>query len=114
MHICWGKNPRYKFISGGELRNCSPPGAPAVFAITYKQNPDTKPKAHTVLYFGHTEDLEKELPSVNEHIYELWNKQAGHSDALYVFMHLMPGTTHRQRENVHWQLVSEYWPAANN
>ena len=57
MSISWGKKQRYKFNSGVPLTSWTPPAAPGVYALTYKQDPETKPKSHTVLYFGHAEDL---------------------------------------------------------
>ncbi len=113
MYVSWGKHSRYKFVSGGELRAWSPPLVPAVFAITYKQDPATKPNSHTVLYFGHAENLSDEMPAVNEEINDLWNKTAGNADKLYVFVYPMPGSTQGQRANIHWQLVTEYSPAGN-
>jgi hypothetical protein len=113
LHVSWGKNSRYKFVSAGELHNWSPPLIPAIFAITYKKDPEIKPNAHTVLYFGHAENLVNEMPSVNEQIHELWTERAGNRDKLYVFVYPMPGSTQGQRANIQWQLVSEYSPAGN-
>lgn len=113
MYVSWGKNTRYRFTSGGKLRTWTPPELPAVFAVTYKQNPDSKPKAHTALYFGCAENLSAEIPAVSMEIHELWNRHAGNVDELFVFMHPMPGSTRGQRERIRSQLVAEYAPAAN-
>jgi len=113
MYVSWGKNNRYKFVSAGVLRAWSPPELSGVFAVTYKQDPDTKPNAHTVLYFGHADNLSAEIPAVNEELYHLWNGTAGNNAELYAFMYPMPGSTRGQRQSVQWQLVSEYSPVAN-
>lgn len=113
MAVSWGKNPRYKFMAAGELSRSNPPPISAVFAVTYKQNPESKPKSHTVLYFGHAENLAQDLPRVREDLEDLWKKQAENTDELYVFIYPMPGSTRRDRATVHGQLISEYSPSGN-
>lgn len=113
MRVSWGKKFRYSFESAGELQTWRAPTVSAVFAITYKQNPAQRPKSHTVLYFGHAENLSLEMPGVNQQIHELWNERCGNNDDLYVFLYPMPGSTRAQRASVQWQLVSEYSPAGN-
>ncbi|MBA3858350.1 MAG: hypothetical protein C0507_15705 [Cyanobacteria bacterium PR.3.49] len=113
MAVSWGKLQRYKFASGGELKMSIAPPGPAVFAVTYKQNPTSKPKAHTVLYFGHAENLNQDLPGVSEQLHDLWTKHAGNREDLYVFFYPMPGSSPHDRRKVHDQLVSEYSPSGN-
>ena len=38
----------------------TPPAAPAVYAILYKPDPDTKPDRYAVIYVGHSDDLSTE------------------------------------------------------
>lgn len=113
MSVSWGRNTRYKFHAGGELRQSTPPAIPAVYAVTYKENPESKPKAHTVLYFGHAENLAEALPSVTEQLEQLWNKHAGNTAELYIFIYPMQGSSPRERQTVHGQLCAEYTPSAN-
>ena len=113
MSVSWGKNPRYKYTSAGELHRSSAPPVPAVYAVTYKQNPASKPKSHTVLYFGHAENLAHDLPDVQEKLQDLWNKHAGNTDELYIFIYPMPGSTEKERAAVHEQLLSDYGPSGN-
>ena len=112
MSISWGRRQRFKFTAGGGLIGWTPPNTSAVYAITYKQDPQNKPKSHTVLFFGHSEDLSRE-PIQSRHVLDLWENNGGSANELYVFIHPMPGSTQWNRITVHEQLVSEYAPDCN-
>jgi len=114
MSISWGKNERFKFSSGGSLLHWSPQTIPALYAITYKQDPKNKPKSHTVLYFGQAENLAEQAPANNREIVDTWVRNGGEADELFIFIHPMPGSTLRDRLNVHEQLVLEYRPGCNS
>ena len=77
MSISWGKKQRYKFNSGVPLTSWSPPALSAVYALTYKQDPATKPKSHTVLYFGHAEDLSQQASGFHKHVLDAWVENGG-------------------------------------
>lgn len=112
--VSWGRRARYKFMSLGELANVTPPNMSAVYAITYKQDGEGKPKSHTVFYFGEAEDLSRDVAAVQDGITDLWLTGGGEpDDDLYVFAYPMPGSTRRQRSSVKDQLISEYGPKAN-
>jgi len=113
MSISWGKNERFKFSSGGSLIHWSPAAIPALYAITYKQDPKNKPKSHTVLYFGQGDNLAEQAPANNREILDTWVQNGGGADELFIFIHPMPGSTLRDRLNVHEQLVFEYRPGCN-
>jgi hypothetical protein len=38
----------------------TPPATPAVYAIAYKPDPETKPERYAVIYVGHSDDLTDE------------------------------------------------------
>lgn len=113
MSISWGKRERFKFIGGGALVDWSPEAIPALYAITYKQDPVNKPKSHTVLYFGEAEALAEQAPSNNQEILDTWTRNGGRADELFIFIHPMPGSTQRHRLNAYEQLVLEYRPEGN-
>jgi hypothetical protein len=113
MSISWGKSERFKFGSCGALIHWSPPKIPALYAITYKQDPKNKPKNHTVLFFGQADDLSEQAPALNGEILDTWTNNGGEAGELFVFIHPMPGSTLRNRLTVHEQLVLEYRPDGN-
>jgi hypothetical protein len=114
MSISWGRRTRIRFEAAGEFTKCNPPaGMPAVFALTYKQDAANKPKSHTVLYFGESADLAKDLHAQCTDIKEKWLNTGGRETELYVFYHPMPASTLWQRASVQSQLVSEYDPPQN-
>jgi len=107
MSISWGIKDRFKFVAAGPLSSWDPPSLPAVYAITYNQQA-SRPKSHTMLYCGHSEDLSKDAHELNEQVKEAW-KVAGRDIAeLFVFVHPMQGSTSSQRVKVQEQLVVEY------
>ncbi len=113
MSISWGKKQRYKFNSGVPLTSWSPPAMSGVYALTYKQDPDTKPKSHTVLYFGHAEDLSQQASAYHKHVLDAWVENGGKVGELFVFVFPMNGASRWQRSSVQEQLVSEYSPQYN-
>lgn len=114
MSISWGRRERYKFRTGGVLKSWVPPAGPAVYAITYKQDPHNKPKAHTVLYFGQAADLAEEAPNLNRKVLESWADTGGGVDDLYVFVLPMSGSSGYDRLKIQQQLVGDYRPFAND
>jgi hypothetical protein len=112
--ISWGRQERFKFSACGSLNEFMPAPSAAVFAITYRKDPQNKPKAHTVLYFGETEDLSQQLSSVKRRVMDIFADDGGTPDELYVFVHEMAGSTKPQRSRVQERLVLEYQPQANH
>lgn len=111
--ITWGKSERFKFSSVGALVHWSPPTLPAVYAVSYKQDPKNSPKSHTVLFFGQANDLNQQAPAHNQEILDVWAHSGGDINELMVFIHPMPGSTLTDRLNVHERLVAEYRPDYN-
>ena len=50
----------YPFEGPRLLGGWTPPAIPAVYAILYKPEPDTKPERYAVIYVGHCDDLSAE------------------------------------------------------
>ncbi|SRR5579885_41067 len=113
MSISWGKTNRIKFAGAFKLEGWAPPNIQAVYAITYKRDPDNRPNSHTVLYFGHGSDLAEQGLPWNHEDSSLWIDFAGGRAELYVFVHPMPAATQLERWRLHEQLVCEYSPACN-
>lgn len=112
--VTFGKRERLKFYALGTINKWQPQVVPAVYAITYKQDPATRPKAHTVVYFGEADDLAKQAPTINRDLQQWWDDHGGKGAELFVFMYPMPGSSQYERANVRSQLVAEYDPQANN
>ncbi len=110
--VSWGKRERYRFASCGALAGWAPPAVSAVYAITYKQEPDKKPKSHTVLYFGESEDLSQQSP-ILKRVESFWREGGGTLEELFVFVHPMAGSTQYERVKVQDRLVTEYQPHVN-
>jgi hypothetical protein len=113
MSISWGHKARVRFEAAGEVNKCAPPAVPAVFAVTFKQDAENKPKAHTVLYFGESADLSREIHERCELVRDNWTENGGRETPLFVFYHPMPNSTLWQRTTVQNQLISEYDPPVN-
>ena len=109
--ISWGRQQKFTFSSCGSLDTWVAPAIPAVFAVTYQRDPKNKPKAHTVLYFGESEDLSLHASSIKKRLVENW--EDGSSDDLFVFVLPMTASTKTERARVQEQLVLEYQPHAN-
>lgn len=112
MSISWGVKERFQFNSAGQLTSWKPPAIPAVFAITYNQSA-SKPKSHTVLYFGQSRDLLSEAPDLNGRVIDAWKNAGEDENQLNVFIHAMPGSTSTERYRIQEQLIAEYRPKCN-
>ena len=111
--VSWGRRTRYRFGACGQLVGLSAPVVPGVYAITYRQEPDVRPKSHTVLMFGEADDMSKHIPMVTEDIRRWWHEHSTKEQELFVFLHPMPGSTKFERESIQAQLVAEYDPLGN-
>lgn len=113
MSISWGKSLRIRFSGAWKLAEWTPPEVSAVYAITYKQDPERRPKSHTILYFGECDNLANQgLPWQHDRA-ELWMENVDDKSELYVFFHPMVGASKLERWKLHEQLVSEYRPVCN-
>jgi len=113
MGISWGMRERFKFASGGSLGTWVPPALAGVYAVTYKQDPRNKPKSHTVLYFGESEDFSKLAASVCQRVVGLWKEGGGAADDFFVFFHPMSGSSQFDRHRIQERLIAEYQPHGN-
>ena len=109
--VSFGKRSRMKFWSGGTLNQWQTFSGPAIYALTYKEDAQARPKSHTVLYFGETEDLAQ--PSIHSDLIK-WHENYHVNGDLYFFFHPMPGSTQYERAKVKQQLTLEYNPKASD
>jgi hypothetical protein len=112
MSISWGIKQRFKFTANGSLIFWEPPAVSAIYAITYRHNPQ-KPKSHTILFVGQADDLRREFRDLNRQVTDAWTDSGHDLRELYVFIHHMPGSTSAERYNIQEQLTSEYHPRCN-
>lgn len=112
--MSFGMSRRFRFVSEGNLREWVPQVQPGVFAITYKQDPVGRPKAHTILYFGQSNDLVTQAPAIKRDAENWWSRRGGAPEELYVFVLPMPDSSNDERSDVQARLIAEYDPVANN
>lgn len=112
--VSWGRRDRYRFVSSGALKSWVPPALPAVYAITYKKEPEDRPKEHTVFYFGDAADLAQEASGLNQKVLESWSSTGGSIDDLYVFVHTTANISDAERLRICKQLILDYRPHAND
>lgn len=112
--LTFGKRTRFTFTGGANLREWSPSGGAAVYAITYKQDSVNKPKSHTVVYFGESADITKNSADISQDLVSWWNENGRLNSELFVFTHEMPSSTRYERLSLQKQLATEYEPLANN
>ncbi|MBX9569805.1 MAG: hypothetical protein K2X77_12985 [Candidatus Obscuribacterales bacterium] len=113
MPISWGRAEKVTFSNCGALDQWVAEPTPAVYAVTYQKDPLNKPKSHTVLFFGESEDLAQQQTTIKHQVCDAWNREGGHSNELFVFVCPMKGSTKQQRIKLQQQLVLEYQPRAN-
>lgn len=112
--MSFGKRNRIRFTSGGALKEWHPSGGAAVYAVTYRPDAVSRPKSHSVVYFGETGDLSKQFPLIRDKVHAWWEQHGGTDAELFVFYHEMPGSSQNDRVNVQHQLIMEYDPRGNN
>lgn len=111
--VSFGKRERIKFKAEGSLGQWRPASGPAIYAITYKQEPDSRPKSHTVLFFGESDNLADEVARIDQDFGQ-WRQQYAQDAELFVFSCPMPGSSKFERSRIASSLVLEYDPKANN
>ena len=98
--VSWGRRNRHRFGVCGELSRANAPIMSGVYAVTFKQDPQFKPKAHTVVFFGESSNLSLQLPMIGENIRRWWHEHNADEPELFVFLHPMPGSSEIDRARV--------------
>ena len=110
--VTFGKRERVRFLGRATIADWKPIEGAAVYALTYKQDPLNRPRAHTVVYFGETADLA--LPEMQNELSRWWHENSGAKGELFFFYHPMPGSNRYERNLVKEKLAAEYQPDGND
>jgi hypothetical protein len=86
---------------------------PAVYAVVYKPEPDTKPETYAVIYVGHADDLSTQPFPFNHPRAACWTQRAGGRWRLYICTYEVPGGLYSHREQITRELISIYHPSCN-
>ncbi|HUG08380.1 MAG TPA: hypothetical protein VMP13_05735 [Acidimicrobiia bacterium] len=104
----------YAFEGPRMLAGFTPPERPAVYAILYKPEPDTKPERYGVLYVGHSDDLSRERLPFRHPLAPCWLKRVDDDKfKLHICFLEAPGAVEAHREQITRELVSIYEPGCN-
>jgi hypothetical protein len=103
----------YPFEGPRVLGGWTPPAAPAVYAIVYKPDPQTRPDRYAVVYVGHSEDLSAERFPFGHPRAACWVQRAGSRWKVYICTYEVPGGLPSHREQIAHELAAIYQPGCN-
>jgi hypothetical protein len=103
----------YPFEGPRLLGGWTPPSRPAVYAILYKHEPDTKSQEYAVIYAGHSDDLASERFPFSHPRAHCWIRRAGSRWKVYVCTYEVPGGSRGHREQITHELIAIYRPRCN-
>jgi len=103
----------YLFEGPRLLGGWAAPSVPAVFAVLYKQNPDTRPDRYAVIYVGHSDDLAQEGFPFRHPMAECWVARAGSRWKVHIATLEVAGGTRAHREQIARELIAVYDPYCN-
>ena len=104
----------YPFEGPRLLGGWTPPARPAVYAIVYKPDPETKTERYAVIYAGHSDDLSQERFPFQHPRAHCWIKRAGSKWKVYICTYEVPGGTRSHREQIARELTAIYHPGCND
>jgi hypothetical protein len=85
-----------------KIRSWNPPYRAGVYAFI---TPGDSDKTWVFLYIGETGNLSERGFPASHHKYECCKKEAGSDEDLYVIIHLMPGSTSKDRREMETKLI---------
>jgi hypothetical protein len=103
----------YPFEGPRLLGGWTPPPAPAVFAILYKPDPDTRPERYAAIYVDHSDDLSAERFPFQHPRAHCWVRRAGSKWKVYICTYEVPGGGRSHREQITRELTAIYQPRCN-
>ncbi len=103
----------YPFEGPRVLGGWIPPANPAVYAIMYRPDPETKPEIYAVIYVGHSDDLSVERFPFNHPQAQCWIRRAGSRWQVYICTYVVPGGLRSHREQIAQELAAIYRPSCN-
>ena len=104
----------YPFEGPRLLAGWTPPGTPAVYAIVYKPDPETRPERYAVIYIGHSDDLTAERFPFKHPCASCWVQRAGSRWKVYICTYHVPGGGRAHREQIARELTAIYHPRCNS
>jgi len=105
----------YSFEGPRLLAGWTPPGTPAVYAILYRPEPETRPERYGVLYVGESGDMSKEGLPFRHRAAKCWlTRVEGDRFRLHICTLDAPGATESHREQIRRELVATYEPGCNS
>jgi hypothetical protein len=103
----------YPFEGPRVLGGWTAPAVPAVYAIMYRPDPQTRPDRYAVVYVGHGDDLSAERLPFNHPRADCWAKRAGGRWKVYIATFEVPGGLRSHREEIARELAAIYRPGCN-
>ena len=103
----------YPFEGPRLLGGWTPPSSPAVYAILYKPDPETKPETYAVIYVGHADDLSEALLPFNHPQAQCWIRRASGQWRVFICTYVVPGGLRSHREQIAQELAAIYRPSCN-
>ena len=104
----------YPFEGPRLLAGWTPPGTPAVYAIAYKPDSETRPERYAVIYIGHSDDLTAERFPFKHPRSACWVQRAGSRWKVYICTYQVPGGGRAHREQIARELTAIYHPRCNS
>ena len=104
----------YPFEGPRLLGGWTPTPTPAVYAIVYKPDPDTRPDRYAVIYVDHSDDLSSERLPFKHPRANCWVKRAGDRWKVYICTYEVPGGKRPHRELIAQELTAIYNPRCNS
>lgn len=103
----------YPFEGPRVLAGWTPPATPAVYAVMYRPEPESRPDRHAVIYVGHFEDAARERFPFGHPSAPCWIRRAGSRWKLHVATYEVPGGRPSHREQIVRELTAIYRPGCN-
>jgi hypothetical protein len=103
----------YPFEGPRVLAGWTPPATPAVYAVMYRPEPDTRPDRYAVIYVGHFDDPAGERFPFGHPRADCWIRRAGSRWKLYICTYEVPGGLRSHREQIAQELNAIYHPGCN-
>jgi hypothetical protein len=104
----------YPFEGPRLLAGWTPAAAPAVYAIVYKPDAETKPDRYAVIYVDHSDDLSAERFPFKHPRAGCWVRRAGTRWKVYICTYAVPGGGRPHRELIARELIAIYKPRCNS
>jgi hypothetical protein len=103
----------YLFDGPRLLGGWTAPAEPAVFAVLYRAEPDTRPDRYSVIYVGHADDLSAAGFPFRHRDASCWTKRAGSKWKVHIATLTLPGGNRAHREQLTNELIAIYQPHCN-